>query len=314
MRIEFLMCGSPTDAFWSQAAIFRRTLTFLGEPYSSSRFVLCLGAPGGRVSIPTRWSRWFRDIEVRWANEEEYRRDGDGAQAHELFRLLDATADLSLICDADTLLIKPLPTAFFDDMRKSPAICGVLAHYPPPLTPYPDSGKSAPSSSMLLWDTLADQILGGPLPMPYSYSLVTQPEPCPFYINHGFVAGPPTLLRRLGVELDDVLPVVRSVLDNDFYDQIGIPFAIARGGLPCRVLPMRYNFPNDPRADERYPDELEHVVLMHYLRTTAFDRHCILADTDAFSRFMSLSLTGSNRVFQDHVRRLTDGQYPWPHS
>lgn len=311
MRIEFLMCGSPTDAFWSQAAMFRRTLAFLGETYSSARLVLCLGAPG-RVAIPSRWTRWFRDIEVRWATAEEYRRDGDGAQAHELFRLLDATADLSLICDADTLLITPLPTQFFDDMRTSPAICGVVAHYPPPLTPYPGARTLPLSSSRLLWKTLADSILGGSLPMPYSYSLAATPQPCPFYINHGFVAGPPALLQRLGAELDDVLPVVRSVLDNDFYDQIGIPFAIARGGLPCRALPMRYNFPNDPLADERYPDELEHVVLMHYLRTTAFDRHRILADADAFSRFMSLSLTGSNRVFQDHVRRLTGGRYPWP--
>lgn len=311
MRLEFLMCGSPTDAFWSQAAIFSRSLSFLGPPFASARFVLCVGAPDGRVPLPDRWVPWFRDIEVRWAEMDEYRRDGDGAQGHALFRLIDTTMDVSVICDADTLWIRPLPAAFFDRMREAPAICGVPAHFPPSLISDRGTAQTPLASHMLLWERLADEILGCPLPLPHRYSLLPEPEPCPFYINHGFVAGPSPLMQSLGRELDRVLPAVRDTLDNDFYDQIGIAIAVARSGLPCRMLPMRFNFPNDPLADERYPDELENVVLMHYLRTTAFDRHRIFAGPAAFARFMELPLTGSNRVFQEHVARLTGGRYPW---
>ena len=49
---------------------------------------------------------------------------------------------------------------------------------------------------------------------------------------------------------------------------------------------MRYNFPNDPIAERMYPDDLANVVVYHYLRTAAFNRHEIFvdaADTPGFS-------------------------------
>ena len=75
---------------------------------------------------------------------------------------------------------------------------------------------------------------------------------------------------------------------------------------------MRFNFPNDPIADELYPYELENVILIHYLRTNLFNRHRIFADLIDFRQFIRAPLIGSNKIFQSYVLHLTDGTYPFP--
>ena len=77
---------------------------------------------------------------------------------------------------------------------------------------------------------------------------------------------------------------------------------------------MRYNFPNDPIADGKYSSEIGQLCLIHYLRTELFDRHKIFASADAFEAFMGLQLGGSNRIFQDRVREITGGIYPFASS
>ena len=85
------MCGSPTDAFWSQAAMFRLGLDALGGAYASARQALCLGAPGEQ-SIPDRWRPWFERIEVQWTDEAEYRERGYHAQSSALYGMADSSA------------------------------------------------------------------------------------------------------------------------------------------------------------------------------------------------------------------------------
>ena len=141
MRLEFLMCGSPTDAFWSQAAMFRLGLDALGGVYASARHALCLGAPGEQP-IPDRWRPWFERIEVQWTDEAEYRERGGHAQSSALYGMAGSSADLSIICDADTLLLRPLPDEFLERSTAAPAVSGVIAHYPPPLSAYPGTPVS----------------------------------------------------------------------------------------------------------------------------------------------------------------------------
>ena len=62
---------------------------------------------------------------------------------------------------------------------------------------------------------------------------------------------------------------------------------------------------------EMYPLELNEVIVMHYLRLSLFDRHKIFADKVHFDEFMILELAGSNLVFQNYIRKLTNGKYPF---
>jgi hypothetical protein len=305
VKIEFLMCGEATEAFWSQAAIFRCRLNALGEPYASARQVLCLGVSEEAHRVPSRWTKWFGDIEVHWADSKE-------AEDCMLYRAADPSSDVSILCDADTLLMDVLPESFLRDCVQKPAIRGVVAHYPPPLRRRDGSTYPLVTTPSDMWTTLSDRILGRPITMVHSYTLVNGADDmCPFYINHGFVAAQSALMVEFGRLLPDVLATVRTVIDNHFCYQIAIPFVVERASLPYEALPMRYNFPNDPVCDRMYPEELKRVLVMHYLRTDLFDRHVIFAEEREFDRFMNLSLTGSNQVFQTGVRALTDGVYPF---
>jgi hypothetical protein len=304
LKLEFLTCGDANSAFWSQAALFRLALNSLGEPYSSARQVLSVGTTGQEDRVPKQWEPWLTGVEIDWVEESQ--------KCLRLYQLAQPTADLSIMCDADTLLLKPLPQSFLEEAIRRPAISGVIAHYPPPLLHYEGSPSRPLTSVASMWNALARRILGRPMEMRYRYTMLDDDsERAPFYVNHGFVAAPAELMHEMGRHIGEILPDVQYVIDNDFCFQIAIACAVERGSLAHRTLPMRFNFPNDPICDRRYPEDLVNVVLIHYLRTTTFDRHRILADAEAFGAFMNLPLNGSNETFRDHVRNLTGGMFPF---
>lgn len=308
MKIEFLIPGVPTDAFYSQIAMFRLGLDSLGDPYRQARLVLCLAGPHA-APVPARWRPYLGRVDVLWAPPEIHRRDGHAG----LFRyeVLDPASDLTILCDADTLMLRPFDAAALLEFVRRPAVRGVIAHGPPPLID--DSGRDhSTRGSGWFWHHIAEQTLGRTLPLDHAYTLRDGQDPCPFYLNYGAVIATPELFRRVRDELTRVMPRARTVLANEFICQIGLALGCAAAGVPCEALPMRYNFPNDPVADARYPDELEHVVLMHYLRLQRFDRHRIFASAAAFTEFLGLRLEGSNRVFQQRVREISGGAYPFP--
>jgi hypothetical protein len=303
-RLEFLICGSPTDAFWSQVAMFRLSLDAMGGEFRAARLVLVLG-DDDVTPLPDRWRAYFRHIELAWTPHESFQEFGDGHD--HLFSLIDPSADLTFICDADTLPIRPFSDGFLQALLVEPAIGGVIAHY----FPEQKDGNFAGLDSEAFWQLLAQRVLGRPIKISSKYTLNPEQGGCPFYINYGFVAAKPALLRELHEQLAVVRPRIVEQLDSVFGGQMAIALAIERGGIPCRALPMRYNFPNDPIADRLYPEELRQIKLLHYLRTREFDRHQIFADRDGFERFLNLELEGSNEVLKRHVEAITGGSYPF---
>ncbi|MFT3988288.1 hypothetical protein [Aestuariivirga sp.] len=314
MKLEFLMCGNHTDAFLSQAAMYRMMLDSHGGDHARARLVLCVGGPS-REALPARFRRAFENIDLIWAGLEEYAERGDYAQSDLIYRVLDETADLSVICDADTMLVRPLPEDYLKEMQRGPALTGCIAHYQPPLKDFRVPPPPAIASVEALWQILGERLLGHGIETPYRYTLKKKPEDvpglCPFYINLGFFAGPPKMLKAFHAEHQKIVPVVRGILDNMFYEQLSVPYAAARAELATRALPMRFNFPNDPIADRMHPDELRQAVNVHYLRTTLFDRHRIFATAEDFAAFLALHLEGSNKVFRDAIAHVTGSHYPF---
>jgi len=306
-RLEFLLCGSPNDAFWSQIAMFRLSLDSIGPEFRAARVVMCV-ADDVQVPLPERWQPHFTNIEVEWAPLESYLDFGDGED--HLFTLIDPEADVSCICDADTLFINPPPDEFFNEIVEQPAICGAIAHLPPPK--FEQSGRDYRHlDNLQFWQALSREVLGREIELDNEYTLKPESGNCPFYINYGFVASTPALMLELHRQLSVVQPAIRQWLDNDFFAQLGITLAVERGNLATRTLPMRYNFPNDPRAEQMFPEELLHLKLIHYLRRDHFDRHLIFSNADEFNLFMELDLEGSNRVFQEHIKTITHESYPF---
>ena len=69
--------------------------------------------------------------------------------------------------------------------------------------------------------------------------------------------------------------------------------------------------PTDPLAEKRYPEEMSHVVVFHYLRTENFDRHKIFTSAEEYAHFMALRLTGADGSFQRSVKRIMGPDYPF---
>ncbi len=348
MKFDFLLCGSPDDAFYSQFSLFRRSLDALGGDYRDARLVGVFGA-AREVPLPERWKRYFDRIEIAWADCDEYRRVETYAQGDLRYELVRPDADLAFLCDADTLMLRPFPDDFLAGMTQQPAISAVIAHYPLPIGfTQEELGKlsvdsvarsliarwpsvydaamrfpglrrylplTAETKSDDVWEILGRDILGRSPDMAFGYTLQTPEsrQACPFYVNYGFVAGTPAMLVALHGELRRMQPHLAERIGKSvgFYGQAAIALAVQKLGLPHRALPMRFNYPNDPLADRLYPEELANVVLLHYLRTTHFDRHRIFSIEEEFRRFLSLDLSGSDRVFQQYVRELTGGTFPF---
>lgn len=314
MKLQFLMCGEANDAFFSQAAMFRLMLDTHGGFYANAQMTLCLGSTD--AALPDPWRAPLARIDLRFLADGRAADEDDLAQSMLTYESISPDADIAIICDADTLLIRPYPEAFLSEMKQSPALAGCIAHFAPQMKdsrkpPPPDT----PATDGELWERLSGRLLGSPVPMPYRYSLRRAGEPppqrCPFYINLGVFIGTPDLFARFHAEHMRCIPVIREVLENRFYEQISVPFAAQRSGVPVRELPMRFNFPNDPLAEMAYPDEAAAIVQLHYMRTKAFNRHRIFAGPEDFAAFMDMPLAGSNAMLQSAVRSVTGGRYPF---
>ena len=304
-KLDFLIAGSATDAFYSQIAFFRLSLDRLGGEYKNARLVAVLGNHKTET-IPARWKPYYSNIEVVWAHKVGEENEHHRYQHYKRFELIRDDADLACICDADTLLIRPFPE-LIQSMISSPSIAGVLAHYH-----FPWSETSG--DSVADWQFFSKKVIGRGIKCNNKYTLYSSDSErlAPFYVNYGFIAGTPTLLRQLYKEDLTMVDTIDKEIEPFWSNQIALPLVISNLGLPTQSLPMRYNFPNDPIADEKYPEELKNVTLIHYLRKGVFDRHRIFATALEFNKFLNLKLEGSNLTFQKHCFDLTKGKYPFP--
>jgi hypothetical protein len=94
-------------------------------------------------------------------------------------------------------------------------------------------------------------------------------------------------------------------LDTFFRFQIALTLVIQKHQLPVRGLPLRYNFPNDPGFEKKYPKELGDIRILHYLRCEIVHRE---KDFDSLEKVAALvrrsDLTGSNEVLRQCIEGL----------
>lgn len=304
IRLDFVIPASPTDAFFSQIAMFRLGLDALGGEYRNARVVAVFG--DSRITpVPHKWRAHFERIDIEWADPSLFERFRFRAQSDRRFEIIRPDADIAVSCDADTLLIRPFEPTIVDAIING-ELGGVIAHYH---FPWDKSSGDPPSD----WEAISQSVIGTKIRMSHHYTLTefADRDRCPFYVNLGFLIGSPKTMNRLHNGCEEIKEAVISALGNRFYEQVATALAVAKQAIPAIALPLRYNFPNDRIADGKYPEELNQVCLFHYLRTEKFDRHKIFVDESAFDAFMKLDLVGSDRVFQSCVRDITKGAYPF---
>lgn len=297
MKLDFLICGTPNDAFCSQIAYFKLCLDNLGGIYKKARLVATFG-DHSEEKIPKRWEPYFKDIQVEWSNENRFPNICHSAQHYHRFELIRPDADMVILVDADTVLFRPFPELIQQCIEK-PALFGVIAHLRVPIEKE--------------WHDISQNVLGRSIELKYNYTLSPPNEKflSPFYINYGFLAGPPNLLHQAYERDLRLVDKTCSQVGPFFCAQVSLAFAIDDLNIPHTALPMRYNYPNDKVADSIHHEEIDEIILLHYLRTDHYDRHKILTNQDEFGKFINLNLDGSDKVFQQQVISTTNGKYPF---
>jgi hypothetical protein len=313
--VAILVAASPTDAFYSQVAALTRRLQAL--TWTRWRFSVHLYLGGDRDGDPyPAWRPYLRDVEITWASETRFALDGDWAQSDDAFRFAPRDADLLVAMDADTFPIADLEP-LFDRVLDAGAVAGAIAHYPTALDDVERDTPRPGGSLRATWTRLAEGLVTVPLEFAHAHTLVDPdcaPEErlAPFYLNFGVVLFPRAVFDAVAPRYLAFRPrVMERMRAPDFSGQVALTLAIADAGVPTWALPMRYNFPNDPRAERLYPGELERAAIIHYLRTASFDRHEIFTQPDAYASFLALPLSGSNLVFRDAVKATLGSAYPF---
>lgn len=305
MNLEFLIAASATPSFFSQIAFFRLSLNSLGGIYRDARVVAVFGDHTSETISP-EWRQHFDGIEVVWAHQIGAENPDHKAQHDRRFEIIHDDTDLAIICDADVAMLRPFDS-FAIKLVREKALGGVIAHGH---FPWGDRARDPDAH----WPELVRAVLDRPdIPRPYKYTLMPPETPpsVPFYINYGVLAGPPELMLAFFKRDVVIRETVAELVGQYWAPQVSLPLTCADLELPTITLPMRYNFPNDPRADALYPGELDQVIFMHYLRLRHFKRHEIFSDPDAFARLINGAFDGSNEVFRKHVEKVTGGSFPF---
>ena len=302
MRLDFIIPASPTDCFFSQIALYRLALDSLGRPYREARLVAVFG-DHVVTPLPEKWAPYFERIDIVWTDCAEFASmsyTATGARCFEAFR---TDADLVVLCDADTLLLRPFPE-LIERLMLSPALAGVIDYSH---IPWPKSTGDASRD----WQEISMSILGRSIPLTHNYLLEVE-KPCPFYVNAGFTIAPPKIFSLLGSRFRELWPRVDKYLESRHSWQVTVALAIADLQISTCALPRRYNYANYSDRDEDYPEEYENIIVFHYFSADFFNRRHIFTNADRFKKFLALDLSGCNKIFQDHVCKLTQGAYPFP--
>ena len=303
LKLAYLIPATPSDGFYAQVAMFRMGLDALGPPYSESQVILTIGADEGTV-VPPRWRQSLNRVEVNFVQ-----RTADASfrgQVAGRWSMVPSDVDVVVLGNADTLAI-----ARYDELvgvvHTHQLVAGAIVHSP---LRFPDG-----MSNEAGWRMLANRLLDRDIECDHHTTLPNSHEgstATPYYVNGGAVFIGGELFKRLRPVYLRIEPTVAGMIaDPRFSHQASLALAIRATDAPRIAMEMRYNFPNDPRADELYPDDSADIRTLHFLRTTEFDRQKIFADADGFARFLALRLGGSNAVLQRRVRELTGGRYPF---
>ncbi len=305
--VEFLVPGSPNGAFLSQIAALRTSI--LSRPWTRWKpTVRCfLGGPADWPALH-RWLPQLTDIDIEILSAPRFEQDGYLAQAERRLSVGTGDIDVVVLLDADTFLVGNIEDAL-DQVFARNAVGGVMTHFGFPVR--------AGHSTVEDWHRLGADLLTRPIRLDHEHSLMPPHAPedtrrCPFYVNAGVILIATSVLADLRTAYTALRPKVVPYLSVPYFaGQVALALAIQELGINTLSLPFRFNFPNDPRADRTYPNELSEAVLIHYLRDNVFNRNRIFADARDYRAFLDLPLKGSNLSFQKAVRSLLGEPYPF---
>lgn len=231
MKLEFLIPASPTPAFCSQIAFFRKCLDHLGGIYKDARVIAVFGDVAGAM-LPDQWRPHLANVNVVWADPAEFAKVNFYAQGELRLEVFSPDADVVCLCDADTALLRSIPE-LLDDLLGTPAVLASVAHF----TPFPER------ASHDAWQEVARTLLGKSIPLKFRHTLEDPADEsrgrhmdCPFYVNQGVLFGTPDLFAKLRVRAKDLRQKFLMHYDKLFFSgQIALTLAIHDCAIPSTL-------------------------------------------------------------------------------
>jgi hypothetical protein len=299
-RLEIRVPISPTPDFLRRIHFMAASLRKIGGVLADHQFVICVGGDEEPRDLgeDLSWSKNY-PITWRWADRERFRRDSYWETSREIFRQ-PAHGRFVMCADADIIFVRDF-SDLLENLERSPAVAGVIAHAPP----------VRDIASGELWERLCREY-GVPVPPSiHEYTgwnfMVNAPQHryTPAYFNFGMVIAPMEIMNKIDKEIGVADEFVNKRLATFFRFQIALTLAIQKCGLTSRALPLRYNFPNDPGFDRKYPDELAQVRILHYLRCEIVHRENDFADLKRVAALIQRrDLQGSNEALRNCLEEL----------
>ena len=214
-------------------------------------------------------NRWAADFPLIWHRVPDELFDTEGyffGTSDYRYLLAESSADLIILADADTALVKPLGNAFDWMMCDEPAMAGHMAHAPPPV-------KFPALSAEDFWPFLFREFA---IPWPkeiYPYSI--DPKGvfplAPAYYNLGFV-----VLNRAALSIFQSrifqIHQLNAILTSEMRCQIAATLVSYAYGIRRQNLPAAFNAANDERHLGHNQLPLDEIRVIHYLRRGEIDR------------------------------------------
>lgn len=304
---------SPNISFYSKIKWIRKSLDFLGEPYSSAKIHLTVSNEDG-ITINTLINSYpeFKENISRYrfyiTNKISFDQYSYGETAGLRFKNID-NSDITIFCDADIFFIKRIDD-ILNNIIAEGGIYGVLAH----TTPFQPLEKTNEE----WWNYLSLKYTNQLIPLNFKHTLNSKVN-CPLYYNNGFIIGKTIDWKKIKdfsysnfKDIFNILPL--KYLNNDATPRLycmQISFALALHKFKIKTAPLSdiYNCANDQGIANILQNEINDIRIVHYLRKTAFDRDVIFVNKDSVDRFLSIeNLDVISKIFQISVQNIIEFQ------
>lgn len=298
--LEIRVPISATADFFRRIHFMAASLRRLGGLAAGAELVVIVGGDEEARDLyeALPWSRKY-PIVWRWADREGFRRDSYWETSREVFRHR-ARARNVMCADADIIFVRDF-SDLLTSLDKEPAVAGVIAHASPfdEGLPMEKWRRMAETYGVAAPDFKYEHTGWGFMGRHRDFRFT------PAYFNFGMVVAPAEMITKISDDIVDADKVVTENLDTFFRFQIALTLVMQKHRLPTRALTMRYNFPNDPRFDLKYSEELADVRILHYLRCEIIHREEDFTSLDKVAALTRRSdLTGSNEILRQCIAEL----------
>lgn len=280
---------SPTPNYLNRCVLLLRSLQ-AADP-AANRCAVELFVSPDTAPAPGSWVQTVAEFGMRWYDVDQQAFDtyGYAAATHERFRTA-TDAEVILQADADMVVSGPI-IEIIERSHIGQTVLGVTAYR----SPF-NARTFPPATSCSMkecWNDFFGKLgLAAPdftsrHPAGFEQKWEVETSHCPVYFNYGVVAVPAEAASRLAA----VLPQEQQRVDEIFFGahraQLALSAAICRLGLQAEELPLRFNFPNQPKYLEPYPEEACDIRILHYMNQSNFDKEADLDDLGSIERWIS---------------------------